>query len=48
VRNYIGVDWADEEDAVWVVNDPGDKVVSRGVAHGTPAPTPDGGLNFST
>jgi transposase len=33
VRNYIGVDWADEEDAVWVVNDAGDKVLSRGVAH---------------
>ena len=23
MRNYIGVDWADEEDAVWVVNDAG-------------------------
>ena len=33
VRNYIGVDWADEEDAVWVVNDAGDKVLSRRVAH---------------
>jgi hypothetical protein len=33
VRNYIGVDWADEEDAVWVVNDAGNKVLSRRVAH---------------
>ena len=33
MRNYIGVDWADEEDVVWVVNDAGDKMLSRRVAH---------------
>jgi len=25
MRYYIGVDWADEEDAVWVANDAADK-----------------------
>jgi transposase len=33
MRYYIGVDWADEEDAVWVVNDAGDKVLNRTVVH---------------
>ncbi len=33
MRYYIGVDWADEEDAVWVVNDAGDTVLKRQVAH---------------
>jgi len=33
VRDYIGVDWADEEDAVWVANDAGDKILSRRFAH---------------
>src|SRR6266581_4240512 len=33
MRYYIGVDWADEEDAVWVVDDAGDQVLSRRVAH---------------
>jgi transposase len=31
VRYHIGVDWADKDTAVWVVNDVGDKVVSRRV-----------------
>jgi transposase len=33
VRYYIGVDWADEADAVWVVNDAGDTVLNRSIAH---------------
>ena len=33
MRYYIGVDWADEEDAVWAVNDAGDTVLKRQVAH---------------
>jgi len=33
VRYYIGVDWADAEDAVWVANEAGDKVLSRRIAH---------------
>ena len=31
MRNYIGVDWADEEDAVWVVNDAGNKLGLRSI-----------------
>ncbi len=33
MRYYIGVDWADEQDAVWVGNDAGDKMLSRRFAH---------------
>jgi transposase len=33
MRYYIGVDWADEEDAVWVVDDAGDKMLSRQIVH---------------
>jgi transposase len=33
VRYYLGIDWADEEDAVWVANEAGDKVLSRRIAH---------------
>ena len=33
MRYYIGVDWADEEDVVWVANDAGDKVLSRSIPH---------------
>ena len=33
MRYYIGVDWADEEDAVWAVDDAGDTVLKRQVAH---------------
>src|SRR5712671_1515441 len=33
MRYYIGVDWADETDAVWVVDEAGDTVVQRTIAH---------------
>ena len=33
MRDYIGVDWADAEHAVWVEDDTGTKVLSRQVPH---------------
>jgi transposase len=33
VRYYLGIDWADEDDAVWVANEAGEKVMSRRIAH---------------
>ena len=33
MRYYIGVDWADTEDAVWVGNEAGDQVVRDTIAH---------------
>ncbi len=33
MRNYIGVDWGDAEDAVWIEDDAGAKVMSRALPH---------------
>jgi transposase len=33
VRYYLGVDWADQTHAVWVVDERGTRVVARTVAH---------------
>jgi transposase len=33
MRYYIGVDWADQEHAVWVSDEAGRKVTARGVPH---------------
>jgi transposase len=33
MRYYIGVDWADQADAVWVVDEAGDTVLKRPIAH---------------
>lgn len=33
MRYYIGIDWADAEDVVWVANEAGDQVWSRRIAH---------------
>jgi hypothetical protein len=33
MRDYIGVDWADAEHAVWVEDETGTKVMSRSVPH---------------
>jgi hypothetical protein len=33
MRDYLGVDWADQTHAVWVVDEPGTKVASRAVPH---------------
>ena len=33
MRYYLGVDWADQEHAVWSVNDAGQKVAARTVPH---------------
>jgi len=33
MRNYIGVDWGDAEDAVWIEDDAGAKVMSRALEH---------------
>ena len=33
MRYYLGIDWADKEDAVWVANEAGEKVVSRRITH---------------
>ncbi len=33
MRYYIGVDWADEEHAVWVEDEQGQRVTSRLVPH---------------
>ena len=33
MRYYLGIDWADEDDAVWVANEAGEKVMSCRIAH---------------
>jgi len=33
VRYYLGVDWADQTHAVWVVNESGTKTAARTVPH---------------
>src|SRR2546430_11645942 len=33
MRDYLGVDWADAEHAVWVEDEAGTKVLSRTVPH---------------
>lgn len=33
MRYYLGIDWADADDAVWVANEAGEKVWSRRIAH---------------
>jgi hypothetical protein len=33
VRYYLGVDWADQTHAVWVVDASGAKITARAVAH---------------
>ena len=33
MRYYIGVDWADQADAVWVADEGGDTVLQRTIAH---------------
>src|SRR5947209_16614745 len=33
VRYYVGVDWADQTHAVWVVDESGTKITARTVAH---------------
>jgi hypothetical protein len=33
VRYYVGLDWADQAHAVWVVDDRGTKVAGRTVSH---------------
>ena len=33
MRYYLGVDWADQTHAVWVVDEQGTKVASRAVPH---------------
>ena len=33
MRDYLGVDWADQTHAVWVVDEQGTKVASRAVPH---------------
>src|SRR4030095_11540186 len=33
VRDYLGVDWADQTHAVWVVDESGMKITARAVAH---------------
>jgi hypothetical protein len=40
MRYYIGVDWADREDAVWVEDEPGALVQQRTWAHTPEAVTP--------
>ena len=33
MRYYLGVDWADQTHAVWVVDESGAKIAARAVAH---------------
>ncbi len=33
MRYYLGIDWADAEDMVWVANEAGEQVLSRRIAH---------------
>jgi hypothetical protein len=33
VRYYLGVDWADQTHAVWVVDESGTKIAARAVSH---------------
>ena len=33
MRYYLGVDWADQTHAVWVVDESGAKITTRAVAH---------------
>ena len=33
MRYYLGVDWADQEHAVWSMNEAGQKVAARTVLH---------------
>src|SRR5262245_62576248 len=35
VRYYLGVDWADQTHAVWVVEESGSKITARAVSHTT-------------
>ena len=33
MRYYLGVDWADQTHAVWVVDESGTKITARAVSH---------------